>query len=296
MKKLYLFNLFLMILAVMLLCLPSMSNAFSVTYLDPQYNAVDFLTLDFSTNAIAFDADGNLYASDRINDGTGTAEILKLDAATDYTTSSVYMSYATTARNINGLDFNNAGSLFVSEANAGSDSGLIREIDTASLSVINTISLPDFRPTGIAADLDGNIFFPGRLNSDPGFGNLYQIDQFGVLGIIEPDFVGTGIELDASGSLFASTPRRDVSPLESMSIYTDSSIPTQPLLATFDDNAEELTFDLQNNLYVLGNKNATDPQEIIRLSVVPEPISSTLFIVGGATLGFRQWRKKRRNI
>ncbi|UCH81270.1 MAG: PEP-CTERM sorting domain-containing protein [Nitrospiraceae bacterium] len=26
--------------------------------------------------------------------------------------------------------------------------------------------------------------------------------------------------------------------------------------------------------------------------VVPEPISSTLFIVGGATLGFRRFRKK----
>ena len=29
-----------------------------------------------------------------------------------------------------------------------------------------------------------------------------------------------------------------------------------------------------------------------QLAVVPEPISSTLFIVGGATLGFRQFRKK----
>ena len=29
------------------------------------------------------------------------------------------------------------------------------------------------------------------------------------------------------------------------------------------------------------------------MAVVPEPISSTLFIVGGATLGFRQWRKRR---
>lgn len=27
--------------------------------------------------------------------------------------------------------------------------------------------------------------------------------------------------------------------------------------------------------------------------VVPEPISSTLFLIGGATLGFRQWRKRK---
>ena len=29
------------------------------------------------------------------------------------------------------------------------------------------------------------------------------------------------------------------------------------------------------------------------VNVVPEPISSTLFIIGGATLGFRRWRKKK---
>jgi hypothetical protein len=33
----------------------------------------------------------------------------------------------------------------------------------------------------------------------------------------------------------------------------------------------------------------------LQIAVVPEPVSSTLFIVGGATLGLRQWRKKRRN-
>lgn len=32
------------------------------------------------------------------------------------------------------------------------------------------------------------------------------------------------------------------------------------------------------------------------LSVAPEPVSSTLFIVGGATLGFRRFWKKRRNV
>ena len=33
----------------------------------------------------------------------------------------------------------------------------------------------------------------------------------------------------------------------------------------------------------------------VSISVVPEPISSTLFIVGGATLGFRRFRKKIKN-
>lgn len=31
----------------------------------------------------------------------------------------------------------------------------------------------------------------------------------------------------------------------------------------------------------------------VAFNVVPEPLSSTLFIVGGATLGFRRWRKKK---
>ena len=34
-------------------------------------------------------------------------------------------------------------------------------------------------------------------------------------------------------------------------------------------------------------------QTTANVAIVPEPISSTLFIVGGATLGFRRWRKKR---
>lgn len=52
--------------------------------------------------------------------------------------------------------------------------------------------------------------------------------------------------------------------------------------------------------FVNGFRNA-EPRELIYaawavrdgdVSVVPEPLSSTLFIVGGATLGFRRFRKK----
>jgi hypothetical protein len=51
-------------------------------------------------------------------------------------------------------------------------------------------------------------------------------------------------------------------------------------LASNDANIEENAFNMKNS-------NAS-----ITYTVVPEPISSTLFIVGGATLGFRQFRKK----
>jgi len=43
-----------------------------------------------------------------------------------------------------------------------------------------------------------------------------------------------------------------------------------------------------------GNTVAAIDNVIIETTVVPEPISSTLFIVGGATLGFRRsWKKKK---
>ena len=48
-----------------------------------------------------------------------------------------------------------------------------------------------------------------------------------------------------------------------------------------------------NNIFDEGATiNYNGGQLIQATTVVPEPISSTLFIVGGATLGFRHYRKK----
>jgi hypothetical protein len=41
-----------------------------------------------------------------------------------------------------------------------------------------------------------------------------------------------------------------------------------------------------------SNGGGTYEFDNISISIVPEPISSTLFLVGGATLGFRRFRKK----
>ena len=46
------------------------------------------------------------------------------------------------------------------------------------------------------------------------------------------------------------------------------------------------------NWEVTGGTGAMGIGEISSISVAPEPISSTLFIVGGATLGLRRFRKK----
>ena len=46
-------------------------------------------------------------------------------------------------------------------------------------------------------------------------------------------------------------------------------------------------FDSDNKLdFVVRPNGGSSPP------IVPEPISSTLFIIGGATLGFREWKKK----
>ena len=47
---------------------------------------------------------------------------------------------------------------------------------------------------------------------------------------------------------------------------------------------------------VIADADGTFDWSFASTAVVPEPISSTLFIVGGATLGFRRFWKKRRNI
>jgi len=58
-----------------------------------------------------------------------------------------------------------------------------------------------------------------------------------------------------------------------------------------DEISVSFTRDTGEHIYHEGSFDFTDTYS---MSVVPEPISSTLFIVGGATLGFRRFRKKLR--
>jgi hypothetical protein len=244
--------------------------AFDVTYLHPGYIASDFLTLDFPTASIEFDSDDNLYTEDASGWGTGqlrTAVILKLESASGYSTSVNYATFTTRGRGINGLDFDEQGSLFVSEFRPGANSGMIREIDTTTLSVVDTFLLPNFRPTGIAAVGVPNVYFPGRLWADPDFGSIYSIDDIGTLDIFLDGFVGTGISINESGKFFLATPGRDVSPLLSRSIYMLNPVTMSlTLIATFDDTVEELNFDSNGNLYALELHVASDTPKIIQIS------------------------------
>lgn len=51
-------------------------------------------------------------------------------------------------------------------------------------------------------------------------------------------------------------------------------------------------FSLTSKAVITHSSGGQNTSFNLNLNVVPEPISSTLFIVGGATLGFRRFRKK----
>ena len=104
---------------------------FSNTYIDPDWGIQIFKTLPFTTAAISFDSQDNLYASNIFNDwGPGIKNILRLQPP-EYDSPLAFLSYDTVYDAINGMDFDRKGNLFVSEfmgINSDSDLGAIRKI------------------------------------------------------------------------------------------------------------------------------------------------------------------------
>ncbi len=272
MRKIFLFGLVLTLFVSIILAYPPPSNAlqdppFSVTYVAPGYTASEFLSLEYPTAALEFDSEANLYVSNAYEFGPGIREILRLDAATDYTTWSFYASYATLMYGLNGLDFDYEGNLFVSEckgSQSNSNAGLIRKIDDAG-NVIATKFWSSFRPTGVAAGKTegmADVYFPGRKWSAPGWGNIYGIGLFPYSDevIVRNNLVATGIAIDDFGTFFVAT-------WYDNSIWTrDPYTQAQVRVATFDRLVEELNFDWEGNLYALEMRQGTDYSTIIRLS------------------------------
>ena len=263
---------------LMFLLFPSLGVA-GVVSLAPGYSANEFTTLNFNSRAIAFDAALNLYAMDIADDSSGSVNIYVLNQSDGYSTRSLYTSYSTGACCTNGLFFNSSETqLIVSEAFSSGDTGLIRELDTTTLSTTANWYLPDFRPTGVAVDGAGTIFFPGRLYSAPNFGNLYRLDASGTPEIVLNGLVGTGVTIDAAGDIYVSTPKPSVtSSFNANSIYKIDPITFgSTLVATFDDRIDELASDSSGNIYALDNLASPNPI-IWQISKVPLPASVWLF-------------------
>ena len=255
-------------MAMIFLLFPSLSHAFTPTYVDPSYTATNFHTLNFVTRSIEFDQNGNIYTADVANDFSGTVTILKLDAATNYTGMSTYTTYSTTSCCVTGLHFNGVGNLFVSSSMTGGDSGNIDLIDAGTLTSIPYYSMSDPRPTGLSGDTLGNLYFTGRRSSDPNFGNIYKIDSTGTsMSLLINGFVGKGIAVDNNGNVFAANKVDN-------SIYMfDAVTLSSTLIATFDTTPGELTFDENGDLYAIGEDATLTKTEIIKLSASAPPSS-----------------------
>ncbi len=255
-------------------------NAATLIFLESGWRASDFLTLSSPTSSIAFDTSYNLYIEDISDDSSGTINILNLDAATGYSTSSEFTSYGATYNGVTGLDLDGLGSLYVSERSLFGDAGVIREIDVTTQALLGDVrTFNNHRPTGVDADNSGNIYYTGRKASDGLFGNVYQIDSSGTRTILIDNVIGTGIALGASGNIFISTPNRNDLALlrNSIYMYNPSDLLNPLLIASFDSTVGELTFDDAGNLYTIDN---VDNVSIIKLSAVPIPAAIWLFGAG----------------
>lgn len=276
MNKLSLYRIRNCCIATLLLCTPTFANAVGVTFLAPGWTATDFLTLSTPTRAIEFDSAGNLYIEDTTDDNSGQIQILKLDASSGYTSSSVFASYNTSYKGVTGLDFDDLGNLYVSERSVNGDAGIIRKIDVATQTLLGDImSFMNHRPTGVDADTAGNVYYSGRKESDTTWGKLFAIDSTLTRTELSADTVATGIALDASGNIFISTPNKAGLALLSNSVYKFSSgdFSNPLLIASFDQRGGELTFDDVGNLYMV----AEDQVSIVKLSAVPVPAAAWLF-------------------
>ena len=99
-----------------------------------------------------------------------------------------------------------------------------------------------------------------------------------------------GIKFDEGGSAASYSFDTTLDPVWG-NFYAKGGVDHGNLINAYNNALEVNSFDSNNTLDFIARPNGGNAPP-----VVPEPISSTLFIVGGATLGFRRFRKKIQNI
>jgi hypothetical protein len=272
----------------MLLFVPCLANAFNVSYLQPGFAITEVLSLEL-TRAFDFDSAGNLYTSPDSDYFTGTVNIYKFDASTNYS-ESLYTSYVTEYGGATGISFSKSGNLFVSEFQSPGNSGAIRTIDfsTGQLTGTTTV-LSDFRPSGISNDSNNVIYVTGRKSLDDNFGNIYRNPGQTSEEIVVKGFAGKGIALDDLGNIFASTRDEDATYGGKSIVRFPSGSSTSTVFATFDRTAGELSFDDNGNLFAIFN-NDSGGSTIYKIA--PVPIPAAVWLLGSGIVGLAALRRK----
>ncbi len=99
-----------------------------------------------------------------------------------------------------------------------------------------------------------------------------------------------GIKFDEGGSAASYSFDTTLDPVWG-NYYAKGGVDNGNLINAYNNALDVNNFDSDNKLdFIVRPNGGSSPP------VVPEPISSTLFIVGGATLGFRRFRKKIKSI
>lgn len=274
--------------------LSSAVTAANVTFLSPAYTAFELTTFDLAIRAFAFDADFNIYVAD--NESTtgtgGLRDILVFSASSGWSTSSTFTTYASADTFVSGIVFDSTGNLLISEVDIGGDSGQIVEVDPAAGTVLSTIEMPDFRPTGIEVDASDNILFSSRKSSDLSVGDIYEIGAGSGTTVVDNSatpiiagFASLGLALTAAGDLFGATPGTgEVVPAslvpESIYLLDPLDPSSSERIVSFDGRgARELRIGPDGVLYAIGS-GGSGTSRILGFSAVPLPAAFWLFGAG----------------